>query len=60
MSEAFWAQIISGFFGLASMGLGIYLPYRLRRNEERGKVGGSSGGGGGSGPPAAPQSEVAG
>lgn len=34
MSEALWAQIISGFFGLASVAIGTYLPHRLRRTRD--------------------------
>lgn len=33
MKEALLAQVISGFFGLASMALGTYLPYRMQRRE---------------------------
>lgn len=37
MSEALWAQVISGAFGLATMVAGTYLPARIRRrgNESR-------------------------
>jgi hypothetical protein len=34
MTEALWAQLISGFFGLASLVLGTYLPYRLRQRSD--------------------------
>ena len=31
MSEALWAQVISGAFGLATMVVSTYLPARIRR-----------------------------
>lgn len=34
MKEALLAQVISGFFGLATMALGTYLPHRIRRRED--------------------------
>jgi hypothetical protein len=34
MSEALWAQVIAGAFGLASLVLGTYLPARIRRRED--------------------------
>jgi hypothetical protein len=35
MSEQLLAQIVSGFFGLASMALGAYLPRRGERKRTR-------------------------
>lgn len=37
MSEALWAQVISGFFGLATIVASTYLPRRINRakDEER-------------------------
>lgn len=35
MKEALIAQVISGFFGLATMALGTYLPSRIRRRDDR-------------------------
>jgi hypothetical protein len=34
MSEALWAQVISGTFGLATMVVGVYLPARIRRRQK--------------------------
>jgi hypothetical protein len=35
MSEALWAQVISGAFGLATMVLSTYLPTHVRRRSEQ-------------------------
>jgi len=38
MTEALWAQVISGFFGLATIVISAYVPRRInrRRDEEAG------------------------
>lgn len=56
MTEALWAQVISGFFGLASLALGAYLPYRWRQKDNNRSRGGDRPNGTDSS--AAPQPEV--
>jgi hypothetical protein len=40
MTEALLAQVVSGFFGLASLALGAYLPYRWRQKDNAGSLDG--------------------
>lgn len=56
MTEALWAQVISGIFGLASLALSAYLPYKWRQRDNTGSRDGDRPNGTGSS--TAPQPEV--
>jgi hypothetical protein len=62
MSETIWAQIIAGAFGVVSVVLGTYLPYRLRRSDERRNKGNGASPNGGemTSAPKPPQPEISG